>query len=57
MVIGDRLRMLREDKKYSQGEIEKRTGLDRVLKGAVRPYGCALLAPIIRVRPHSGGNC
>jgi transcriptional regulator with XRE-family HTH domain len=29
MVIGDRLRMLRETKKYSQGEIEKRTGLLR----------------------------
>ena len=26
MVIGDRLRLLREEKKYSQGEIEKRTG-------------------------------
>jgi transcriptional regulator with XRE-family HTH domain len=29
MVIGDRLRTLRETKKYSQGEIEKRTGLLR----------------------------
>ncbi len=29
MVIGDRLRMLREEKKFSQGEIEKRTGLLR----------------------------
>jgi transcriptional regulator with XRE-family HTH domain len=29
MVIGDRLRMLRETKKYSQGDIEKRTGLLR----------------------------
>lgn len=29
MVIGDRLRELREDKKFSQGEIEKRTGLLR----------------------------
>ena len=27
MVIGDRLRELREEKKFSQGEIEKRTGL------------------------------
>src|SRR5713101_7495690 len=27
MFIGDRLRMLREEKKFSQGEIEKRTGL------------------------------
>jgi transcriptional regulator with XRE-family HTH domain len=31
MIIGDRLRALREEKKFSQGEIEKRTGL-------VRPY-------------------
>ena len=29
MVIGDRLRTLREAKKFSQGEIEKRTGLLR----------------------------
>jgi transcriptional regulator with XRE-family HTH domain len=29
MVIGDRLRTLRETKKYSQGDIEKRTGLLR----------------------------
>jgi transcriptional regulator with XRE-family HTH domain len=31
MIIGDRLRELREQKKLSQGDIEKRTGL-------VRPY-------------------
>jgi transcriptional regulator with XRE-family HTH domain len=29
MVIGDRLRELREQKKFSQGEIEKRTGMLR----------------------------
>jgi transcriptional regulator with XRE-family HTH domain len=29
MVIGDRLRVLRETKKFSQGDIEKRTGLLR----------------------------
>ena len=29
MIIGDRLRELREEKKFSQGEIEKRTGLLR----------------------------
>jgi transcriptional regulator with XRE-family HTH domain len=29
MIIGDRLRELREAKKLSQGEIEKRTGLRR----------------------------
>ena len=29
MVIGDRLRALREERNYSQGEIEKRTGLLR----------------------------
>jgi transcriptional regulator with XRE-family HTH domain len=29
MIIGDRLRILREQKKFSQGEIEKRTGLLR----------------------------
>jgi transcriptional regulator with XRE-family HTH domain len=29
MVIGDRLRAMREDKKLSQGDIEKRTGLLR----------------------------
>ena len=29
MVIGDRLRALREEKKFSQGDVEKRTGLLR----------------------------
>jgi transcriptional regulator with XRE-family HTH domain len=29
VVIGDRLRALREEKKFSQGEVEKRTGLLR----------------------------
>ena len=29
MVIGDRLRALREEKQFSQGDIEKRTGLLR----------------------------
>jgi transcriptional regulator with XRE-family HTH domain len=29
MVIGDRLRQLREEKSFSQGDIEKRTGLLR----------------------------
>ena len=29
MIIGDRLRALREEKKRSQGDIEKRTGLLR----------------------------
>jgi transcriptional regulator with XRE-family HTH domain len=29
MIIGDRLRQLREEKKLSQGDIEKRTGLLR----------------------------
>jgi transcriptional regulator with XRE-family HTH domain len=29
MIIGDRLRILREDKKLSQGDVEKRTGLLR----------------------------
>jgi transcriptional regulator with XRE-family HTH domain len=29
MIIGDRLRALREEKRFSQGDIEKRTGLLR----------------------------
>src|ERR1700730_13105072 len=29
MIIGERLRELREEKKFSQGEVEKRTGLFR----------------------------
>ncbi len=29
MMIGDRLRALREEKKFTQGDIEKRTGLLR----------------------------
>jgi transcriptional regulator with XRE-family HTH domain len=42
MIIGERLRALREDKKFSQGEIEKRTGLycayiSRVENGHIVP--------------------
>jgi transcriptional regulator with XRE-family HTH domain len=29
MIIGERLRALREEKQFSQGDIEKRTGLLR----------------------------
>src|SRR3977135_509493 len=29
MIIGDRLRALREERKFSQGEVEKRTGMLR----------------------------
>ena len=29
MIIGDRLRLMREEKRFSQGEIEERTGLLR----------------------------
>jgi hypothetical protein len=41
MVIGDRLRELREAKKLSQGDIEKRTGLLRcyIFEGRERPHG------------------
>jgi transcriptional regulator with XRE-family HTH domain len=40
MVICDRLRALREEKKLSQGDIEKRTGLLRcyIARGE-RPHG------------------
>ena len=31
MIIGDRLRAVREEKKLSQGDIEKRTGLASML--------------------------
>ena len=36
MIIGDRLRALREQKNFSQGEIEKRTGLLRCYISACR---------------------
>src|SRR5260370_7373537 len=47
MIIGDRLRALREDKKLSQGYIEKRTGLlrcyfSRVENGQTFPAIAAL---------------
>jgi transcriptional regulator with XRE-family HTH domain len=29
MIIGERLRVLREEKKFSQGDVEKQTGLLR----------------------------
>jgi transcriptional regulator with XRE-family HTH domain len=38
MVIGDRLRQLREEKKLSQGDIEKRTGLFRCYTSRVENH-------------------
>src|SRR2546427_5352807 len=61
MIIGDRLRVLREEKKFSQGEIEKRTGLlrcytSRVENGHTVPavetlekYARALEVPMYRL--------
>jgi transcriptional regulator with XRE-family HTH domain len=58
MIIGDRLRALREEKKFSQGEIEERTGLlrryiSRVEHGHTVPavetlekFACALEIPM-----------
>ncbi len=43
MIIGDRLRVLREHKKLSQGDIEKRTGLLRCYISRVE-YGHTLPA-------------
>src|ERR1700680_4269399 len=40
MVIGDRLRVLREDKKFSQGDVEKRTGLLRCYISRVENGHC-----------------
>jgi transcriptional regulator with XRE-family HTH domain len=61
MIIGDRLRILREQKQFSQGEIEKRTGLlrcytSRVENGHTVPavetlekYARALEVPMYRL--------
>jgi transcriptional regulator with XRE-family HTH domain len=61
MIIGERLRVLREEKKFSQGEIEKRTGLlrcytSRVENGHTVPsvetlekYARALEVPIYKL--------
>lgn len=61
MIIGDRLRVLREEKNLSQGEIEKRTGLlrcytSRVENGHTVPsvetlekYARALEIPLYKV--------
>lgn len=61
MIIGERLRQLRESKKLSQGDIEKRTGLlrcytSRVENGVTVPsvetlekYARALEIPIYRL--------
>lgn len=58
MIIGDRLRTLREEKKLSQGDVEKRTGLlrcyiSRVENGHTVPavetlekFACALEVPL-----------
>ncbi len=45
MIIGERLRALREEKKFSQGVVEERTGLlcgyiSRVENGHTVPAGC-----------------
>ena len=58
MIIGDRLRALREEKKLSQGDIEKRSGLfrcyiSRVENGhtvpAIETGRCAFRCPPGRV--------
>lgn len=61
MIIGDRLRVLREGKKLSQGDIEKRTGLlrcyiSRVENGHTVPavetlekFACALEVPLYQL--------
>ena len=61
MLVGERLRELREQKKFSQGEIEKRTGLlrcytSRVENGHTVPavetlekYARALEVPLYRI--------
>ena len=45
MVIGDRLRALRAEKKFSQGEIEKRTGL---LRCYISRIECGQTVPAIQ---------
>ena len=45
MIIGDRLRDLREQKKLSQGEIEKRTGLLRCYISRVENEAKATFRP------------
>jgi transcriptional regulator with XRE-family HTH domain len=61
MIIGDRLRALREEKKFSQGDIERRTGLlrcyiSRVENGHTVPaietlekMACALEVPLYQL--------
>jgi transcriptional regulator with XRE-family HTH domain len=61
MIIGERLRSLREEKKFTQGEIEKRTGLlrcyvSRVEHGHTIPsvetlekLACALEVPMYQL--------
>src|SRR5882762_5887435 len=61
MIIGERLRALREEKKFSQGEVEKRTGLhcayiSRVENGHTVPavetlekFARALEVPVYRL--------
>ena len=61
MIIGDRLRELREEKKLSQGDIEQRTGLlrayvSRVENGHTVPavetiekFACALEVPMYQL--------
>ena len=49
MIIGDRLRALREEKKLSQGDIEKRTGLLRCVAGGKRvPATVAAISDSVR---------
>ena len=61
VIIGERLRALREEKKFSQGDIEKRTGLircyiSRVENGHTVPaietlekFACALEVPMYQL--------
>ena len=66
MIIGDRIRGMREEKKLSQGDIEKRTGLLRcyisrvenghtvpaieTLEKIARALECPLYHPVLRRR-------
>jgi hypothetical protein len=48
MLVGDRLRELREQKKLSQGHIEKRTGLSVAMSQGLRT--ATLFRALVRLR-------
>ena len=59
LMIGERLRTIRESKRLSQGDIEKRTGMLRFLhlSRRERPHGSVSIDTLPKYARHSRFRC